>query len=338
MGRVTIHDIAREAGVSTTAVSFALNNHPGVSTATKERILTVARQHGWIPHPMAQALSRARAQALGYVIARPRESYAAERFFFDFLLGLESQLTSAGLSLVLQTCATTEQELEIYRKWSAQGRVDGVVVTDPVSHDPRVSLLQELNLPGVFVGEQVEGFPSLITDESGLIDMLAEHLHSREASRITYVGGNDTLLHTRKRRDALRDYGRVHNLPVHSVICHNSTEAEGFIKTSELLADSPRLEEPQAFIYDNEVLAMGGLRACNDLGARIGREVLLSSCEDSPLCTVTTPTITAVTRDPALYAATAVSLLEEYLTGKPVRNCTFDVSQLTVRSSTVPDI
>lgn len=331
VGRLTIHDIAREAGVSITAVSFALNDRPGVSRATRERVLKIAHKSGWVPHPMAQALSRARAEAVGYVIARPRESYASERFFFDFLLGLESQLTAAGLSLVLQTCTTMEQELDIYRKWFGQRRVDGVVITDPVAQDPRAELLEQLKLPGVFVGEHVKGFPSLVTDESGLIATLASHLRRCGATSVTYVGGNQNLLHTVRRSEALACYGRDYQLEVRSVICANSTEAEGLSSTLSLLDSAGGLP---AIIYDNEVLSVGGVRACQNLGVAIGQDVLLASCEDSPICRAISPNITAVSRDPSLYAVTAANLLEEYLTGKPARSCTCDVSQLIVRSST----
>ena len=312
MERLTIHDIARAAGVSITAVSFALNDRPGISTATRERILKIAHQSGWIPHPMAQALSHARAESVGFVIARTLESYASERFFFAFLLGLESQLTAAGLSLVLQTCTTMEQELEIYRKWSGQRRVDGVVITDPIADDPRAALLRELKLPGVFVGEETAGFPSLVTDETGLIATLASHLHNHGATQVIYVGGNEKLLHTKRRQEALERYGQDYDLDIRIVICANSTESEGYAATRELL--SPSRELP-AIIYDNEVLAVGGVKACHELGVSIGQEALLASCEDSPICKVVSPNITAVSRDPSLYAITAAKLLEEYLTG-----------------------
>lgn len=328
--RLTINDIAREAGVSITAVSFALNNRPGISRSTRERILEIAHQKGWVPHPVAQALSRARAEAIGYVIARSRESYVSERFFFDFLLGLESQLTAAGLSLVLQTCTTMDQELEIYRKWSKERRVDGVVITDPVSQDPRARLLEELNLPGVFVGEQVDGFPSLVTNEFGLIATLATHLKICGATSVTYVGGNEALLHTKRRCEALQDYGNESGINFGSVICANSTENEGLSSTLSLL--SP-LEGLPAIIYDNEVLAVGGVKACLKLGLTIGKQVLLASCEDSPICRVTSPAITAVSRDPSLYAVVAANLLTEYLAGKPARSYTCDVSSLIPRES-----
>ena len=67
--RVTIADIAERAGVSKGAVSYALNGQPGVSDATRERIIAIAAELGWYPNRAARALSASRADACGLVIA-----------------------------------------------------------------------------------------------------------------------------------------------------------------------------------------------------------------------------------------------------------------------------
>ena len=74
--RVTISDIAKRAGVSKGAVSYALNGRPGVSDDTRERILQIAKELGWYPNRAARALSAARADACGFVLARPAKMEA----------------------------------------------------------------------------------------------------------------------------------------------------------------------------------------------------------------------------------------------------------------------
>ena len=68
--RPTIADVARRAGVSAAAVSFAVNDRPGVSPETRERILAAARELGWRPSASARALTEARTRAIGLVLAR----------------------------------------------------------------------------------------------------------------------------------------------------------------------------------------------------------------------------------------------------------------------------
>src|SRR5689334_24665510 len=91
--RPTIADIARRAGVSTGAVSYALNGQPGVSPATRQRILAIADEIGWRPSHAARALSASRAHAVGLVIARPARWLGVEPFFMQFLAGLEAELS-----------------------------------------------------------------------------------------------------------------------------------------------------------------------------------------------------------------------------------------------------
>ena len=76
--RLTIADIAREVGVSPSAVSFALNGRPGVSEATRTRILQAAERMNWHPHSAARALGGAPAGAVGLVLARPTRTLGAE--------------------------------------------------------------------------------------------------------------------------------------------------------------------------------------------------------------------------------------------------------------------
>ena len=91
-------DIASRAGVSKGAVSYALNGRPGVSDETRERIVAIARELGWYPNRAARALSAARADAFGLVLARPATTIALEPFFMQFLAGVERELWQRGRS------------------------------------------------------------------------------------------------------------------------------------------------------------------------------------------------------------------------------------------------
>ena len=153
--RVTIKDIAREAGVSKGAVSYALNDRPGLADTTRERILRIADELGWRPNSAARSLSASRANACGLVLARPARTLAVEGFFPEFLAGVESELSPRSISLNLQLATDVAAEVEVYRRWWAEHRVDGVLLLDLREDDPRVSALAEMGLPAVVVGGPV---------------------------------------------------------------------------------------------------------------------------------------------------------------------------------------
>src|SRR3954451_23766939 len=136
--RPTIADIARRAGVSKGAVSYALNGQPGVSEATRQRIVAIAQEIGFNPNSAARALSGASARAVGLTLCRPARILSIEPFFMGLISGFEAELSARGFALTLQVVGTPEGEVEVYRRWWGERRVDGVIVTDLRENDIRI--------------------------------------------------------------------------------------------------------------------------------------------------------------------------------------------------------
>ena len=128
--RATIADIAQRAGLSKGAVSYALNGLPGVSEATRQRVLKLAAEMGWRPNSAARALSASRAGALGLVMARPASTLGVEPFFMKLLSGIENTLAARSTALLLQVVPDHDAEVEAYRRWWAERRVDGIFLID----------------------------------------------------------------------------------------------------------------------------------------------------------------------------------------------------------------
>src|ERR687884_1386542 len=157
--RPTIADVARRAGVSAAAVSFAVNGRPGVSPATRERILEVAQELGWRPSASARALTEARTRAIALVLAREPAQLEVDAFFVRFLSGIQRTLAAADYALLLQLvwpgvaaagrarARPADEALVAYERLAAAGRVDGFLLTDPTLEDPRFPLLERAGLP-----------------------------------------------------------------------------------------------------------------------------------------------------------------------------------------------
>lgn len=333
MSRPTIRDIAAVAGVSPTAVSFALNSRPGISPATRQRIITIADHMGWTPNAAARSLSASKAHAVGLVIARPQNSYVSERFFFQLMVGLQARLKQTGLDLVLQMTDTIPDEMAVYRAWAAQRRVDGVICVDPRFDDPRPALLTELDLPAVFVGEPVAEFGAVIGNDEAMIRMVAQHLVDAGASRIGYLCGLTTLVHTQRRTQALSRFGAQHGIDIMISAETDFTESSGLDETAQLLS-SPT--PPDAIIFDNEVLALGGAQAIRARGLRLGYDVLTVSCEDSIACRILEPPMTAVAREPSVLGEHAAQVLHAILHNEEPRSFVEAVPELIIRRSTHP--
>ena len=152
MRRPTIADIARRAGVTKAAVSFALNGQPGVSAATRERILAIADEIGFEPSSAARALSDGRAGAFGLIIDRPARTLGSEAFFMQLISGIQAELAQNHITLLFTMAEDQAEEIRMYRTWWAQRKVDGVFLVDLQVRDRRIRALEELGIPAVVLG------------------------------------------------------------------------------------------------------------------------------------------------------------------------------------------
>src|SRR3954447_8598266 len=200
--RPTIADVARRAGVSAAAVSFAVNDRPGVSPETRERILAAARELGWRPSASARALTEARTRAIGLVLVRDAEQLELDAFFVRFLSGIERALTAADYALLLQLVpGDAAAALPAYERLAAAGRVDGFLLTDVEVDDPRFALLEPAGVPVVLAGHPVGRcpFPWVETRHGGGRPPPVEHLAGLGHERIGFFGGRANFEHVQVR-------------------------------------------------------------------------------------------------------------------------------------------
>ncbi|MGW6984286.1 LacI family DNA-binding transcriptional regulator [Streptomyces sp. NPDC054932] len=344
--RPTIKDIARQAGVSESAVSFALNDRPGVSQDTRARIRRVAEELGWQANSAARALSGERSGAVGLVLARPAHTLGVESFFLQLVSGIQEVLSAARTALLFQVVEDIDAECAVYRRWWAERRVDGVLVVDPRTGDPRPALLAELALPAVTIGEPEApvgggGAPgtgtlsSVRADDAGAMAQVLEHLHGLGHRRIVHIAGLPGLAHTVRRMESLRTEAARRGLgpeQVRSVVTDYS-DAEGAAATRRVLAEP---HPPTALVYDNDVMAVAGSAVAAELGIPVPARLSVVAWDDSALCRVTHPRLTALVRDTAGFGRLAAEELLAVLAGSPPGVRISEQPRLEPRESTAP--
>ena len=335
MKRPTIADIAQRAGVSKGAVSYALNGQPGVSEATRQRIVAIAREIGFNPNSAARALSGSSARAVGLTLCRPARILSIEPFFMGLISGFEAELSARGFALTLQVVATPETEVEVYRRWWGERRVDGVFVTDLRDHDVRIPVLQELQLPAVVIGGPGDtGTVSQIwSDDAGAVTEAVRYLVALGHRRIARVGGLPALLHTQTRTRAFNEVCAALGLESAVTMPSDYTGEEGSRVTRRLLIGT---ERPSAIIYDNDVMAVAGLAVAQEMGLSVPGDLSIVAWDDSPLCSLVHPPLTALSRDISEYGAYAARQLLAAIDGDRVGNVEAGTAHLTPRGSTAP--
>ena len=335
MSRPTINDVARAAGVSKGAVSFALNNKPGVAPVTRQRILDVAQELGWTPSARARALSASRAFAVGLVIMRPPETLRSDQFFISFISGLEVVLSEQGIALLLQVVPDRDREHQSYRRLADEGRVDGVFVTDLFVDDTRPALLAEIRLPAVIIGPaQGDGYwPAVGIDDAPGITAAVDHLVSLGHTRIAHVAGPGYMVHGRSRRQAWSTALEQSGLAEGPCIEADFSAESGAAATRELL---DLAEPPTAIVYANDLMAMAGLSLAIARGIDVPSELSITGYDDTEIAAHLQPPLTTVTSDAITWGRAAATRLLELVRAQEPTAIDLPPAQLVVRGSTGP--
>jgi DNA-binding LacI/PurR family transcriptional regulator len=332
--RVTIRDIAKRAGVSKGAVSYALNGRPGVSEDTRERILAIAKQLGWYPNRAARALSAARADACGLVLARPPRTIALEPFFMGFIAGVESELSSRSIALTLQLVADVQEELAVYRRWWGEHRVDGVFMVDPRIDDPRFEQLASLGLPAVVVGGPVPNgvLPAVWHDEKAAVSEAVRYLGALGHRRVSRVAGVGDFVHTVQRTASFLEV--TDELGIRADVVETDYSPDSGARATRRLLSSP--DPPTAIVFDSDLLAVTGLGVAQQMGLSVPGDLSIVGWDDSLISRVVHPPLTAITRDIEAYGVTATRRLLAALEGAQQGDVEVPPGELTLRGSTAP--
>ncbi|WP_052869109.1 LacI family DNA-binding transcriptional regulator [Streptomyces niger] len=333
--RVTIRDVASRAGVSRAAVSLAFNNKPGVSDATRARIIEVARTMGWEPNRSARALNRHGTGAVGLAICRPARQLGLEPFYMEFISGLESVLSAHSSALLLRLVRDVDEEIELQRHWWQSGQIVGSVLVDFQEHDPRVPALSRLGLPAVAVAHpSLAGpFPALWTDDGAAVAEAVRYLHTLGHTAIARVGGRAELGHSALRGAAFQDTMAELGLSPGRQVDTDFSGEDGARATRSLLAGAAR---PTAIMYDNDLMAVAGIAVASEMGLRVPHDVSLLAWDDSQLCRLTHPTLSAMGHDVHAFGADVARRLLALLTGETQPSRAVRAPALTPRASTGP--
>jgi DNA-binding LacI/PurR family transcriptional regulator len=329
-------DVARAAGVSKGAVSFALNDRPGVAPETRDRILAAARELGWQPSTRARALSRSRAFAVGLVMRRAPELLGADPWFPQFLAGVESTLAERGSALVLQVVGDDDEaEASSYRRLAAQGRVDGVFLNDMQVDDHRFDLLAGLGLPAVAVGRPAGPcpFPMVTVDDRQGVAGTVEHLLALGHRRIAYVGGTTGYVHSLSRRTAWRQVLEVAGVAPGPELVADFTGPGGAAATRALLELA---DPPTAIVYANDVMAIAGMGVAIGRGLTVPGDLSVAGFDDVPLAAHVAPPLTTVRQDALAWGREAAAVLLAVGEGRAAPDVELPPATPVFRASTGP--
>ena len=293
MSKATIADVARAANVSSMTVSRVVNNKGATSPATRRRVEAAIAAVGYRPNRLARALIQRKTQTLGLVVPD-----IANPFFADIVRGAEDEAWERGYTLLL---GSTVEQAERERRFLAgleERHVDGLLLcssrlpdaqlADFIAAQPATLLVNRV-LPG-------SGALTLQTDDADGARQAVTHLLSRGYRRIGLLAGPEGSQSGRLRLQGYRETLEGAGLEVKSSYIRSCTPDErgGYEVGLALLHAAPELEA--LFCY-NDLVALGVLQACRELGRAVPNDLALVGCDDIRLASLVHPALTTLRID-----------------------------------------
>ncbi len=319
METVSLKDIAARAGVSFQTVSKVLRGKGNVSPQTREWILQVAQELGYVPNALARSLVSQRTWTIGVVAGD-----FSDHVLSQFVVGAEREARRQGLCVIVGSIDQEGSDLERYLRILMERRIDGLLLAAPqLEHYVGVGEILRGQIPVVSI-YHVPGVHDAIVrvgsshSQTGL--MATQHLLEKGHRSIGTITG---LTERRVTQSRLRGYQRA--LEEAGIAFDPDLVEEGdwlvqggYDATTRLLQRAPDIT---AIFVQNDMMAVGVLSALRDRGLRVPEDCAVVGCDDIPIAAHTTPPLTTIHLPFYETGEAAVQLLLELIakqeTGRP---------------------
>ncbi|WP_349899638.1 LacI family DNA-binding transcriptional regulator [Parafrigoribacterium soli] len=329
LGRVTIGDVARAAGVSIPTVSKVINRRYGVAEETSKRVLEVVAMLGYESSLVASSLRRRRTNVIGILVAE-FESFSAE-----LLKGISAAAIGTGYELLAYSGLATGEDRTGWEHRSLS-RLAGTLIDGAIIVTPTV-LMPTTSIPAIAIDPHSgPGGPSTIdSDSTGGARVATEHLIGLGHRRIAHIRGRGDLASAQLRESGYRDSLEAAGIDFDPTLVREGgyqaalTEAA----TRELLTLRNR---PTAVFAANDMSAISVLNVARELGLRVPQDLSVIGFDDIPEAARSTPPLTTVAQPLHELGAQALGMLIRRLDGQEVPRHVQLPTELVIRSSTGP--
>lgn len=329
---VTLHDVARAAGVSYGTVSRVLNRHPHVAPDTRSRVLDTIDELGYRPNRAARSLVTSRTNTVGIVSFGTRHYGPSQ-----MVANIERALRRRGYALTIASIdAVTVEELRRAVGELLHNQVDGIVMITPI-RGLGAEAIDRLAGATPFVMVDVElgsELPSIVIDQRAGAECAVDHLVSLGHEHIAQLHGPADWVDAHARGLGFRAALRRAGLRPAGTVEGDWSAASGHRAVHQLLSGP---ERPTGLFVHNDQMALGALHALREAGLRVPQDVSVVGYDDVPEASFYAPPLTTVRQDFAALGSESVDYLGRLLSDRktPVHQRVLH-PELRIRASTAP--
>jgi LacI family transcriptional regulator len=330
MRRVTIRDVAAEAGVSIGTASKALNGQGKLRAETRERVAEAAQRLGFAPNTLAQALLAGRSFTVGLITT---DSFG--RFSIPVMLGAEDALGTGQVSVFMCDTRDDPGRERRYVETLTARQVDGLIVTGR-RIEPRPPVVAGPGIPVVYAMTQPlgEDGPAVLPDDEGGGRVAAEHLLAAGRRRIGHITGPERFLAARKRAAGFAAALAAQGLVAHGGVRYGEwSEHWGREAAERLLASQC---DTDAIFCGSDQIARGVADTLRSAGRRIPEDVALIGFDNwEPMALGGQPPLSSVDMCLEQVGRAAAELLLAAISGEPAHGVRTVPCRLVVRESSM---
>jgi len=307
-GSLTIHDVARFAGVSPMTVSRVINGEKNVRDSTRDAVNAAIKELNYAPNPAARSLAGAGLIRIGLLYSNPSAAYLSE-----FLVGSLDQTSKGDIQLVVEKCGEGDAQAVALRLVAAG--VDGIILPPPLCDDTLlIQALGQAGAPAVAVasGEPPADLCAVHIDDFAAARAMTRHLVELGHRRIGFIVGHPNQTASRRRLEGHRAALAEAGLPADEALIApgDFTYRSGFQAAERLVALSPR---PTAVFASNDDMAAGAVAVAHRRGLEAPGDLTVVGFDDSALATSVWPELTTIRQPIADMSRQAVILLADQI-------------------------
>jgi len=278
---LTLRQIAELAGTSKSTVSRVLTKHPSVSPATRERIETVMREHGFQPNLFARGLAGGRT-GLVAVLA----SEITSGFFAEVLHGIDEVAQSHEGHLLSCIAHGTEDYISLWRSFAKRGRVDGIVLLAPPMQIFEHPVLKD-DVPVILCAARADkgkkGWGSVdsvnVNNDRAMADV-CDHLLQNGKKHLVHIAGPRDVYDARERRKSFQRHTRGRAGVKADILQGGLSREDGQQTIANYLAKDNDM--PDALLAFNDSTAYGILEGLREQKIAVPKTVAVTGCDDEP--------------------------------------------------------
>src|ERR1700756_709451 len=313
---VTIRDVAKASGFSSTTVSIVLNNAPlarYIPATTKKRIERAAKKLGYRPNLFARSLRSKRSHTVGVMVFDMTDPFCT-----PILRGIENTLYQSNYLPILTDVHNERSRFERYLEMLLDRRVEGLIVlANWLFLD--INLLGDLeksSIPTAIIGVELktESISSVIVDNEIGSHLAIEHLHSLGHRKIAFIRGPKPLTDSAPRWRGIRNFAKASDLELDPRLIVDLPDSRdpissfeaGYKLTEDLIKQKRHFPALLAF---DDMTAFGAIRALTKAGLRVPEHCSVIGFDDVATCALYTPSLTTIRQPMEAMGATAVGIV-----------------------------